>query len=293
MELETLRYSPQEVADFNAKYALDLGWIRFFYQIRNQLGINRKRPDPYEFGEAVAIWQMGHGNLEVDGVIGPETWGAMKPYISLSISFDTEKPIWLFLPTIIKIKYDVPILVQRGSPVCWAISANMIELYKKRSRTDFLGGLDINNTTIPNSAVPLPEHELYDIYNAHTDATQRSWISLTNLYILLIKSGFEKIHTNPNQDITETQLASLLKEKGPLHFSFNYYDLHPQSVHDTNDFPLSARHAVVITGIDTVKDICYVNDPWGKKDEQISTGLVLNAIMKITSQKYQSLWYLP
>jgi hypothetical protein len=61
----------------NRSYGKKLGWYNHQDSIARFLGFTNYSPDEKTFARAVAEWQQKKG-LEVDGVIGPETWSRIK-----------------------------------------------------------------------------------------------------------------------------------------------------------------------------------------------------------------------
>ncbi len=63
----------------NRQYGAQLGWVSRFDDIVTLLGLNAS-PTEEAFAQAVAVWQSQHG-LAVDGMLGPNTWSAMQPFL--------------------------------------------------------------------------------------------------------------------------------------------------------------------------------------------------------------------
>lgn len=163
------------------------------------------------------------------------------------------------------VMYDVPLVKQQQSPICWIASMAMVASWKRQTMIGigaYLEGYDPNQATILNPA-------------------DKSGCEL------LMKHGFRAITTVP----VENSLINLLSTYGPLIV-----------IHDCKDFSYgvqhpamtSGGHAVVITGIDINRSLCWFNNPWGDKDQSVSTGVVLQAIAQ--RQKYpgeKPIAYLP
>jgi murein DD-endopeptidase MepM/ murein hydrolase activator NlpD len=64
----------------NEKYSVQLGWLKEIYAINQLLGFSNISPVPERFAEAVVRWQKTNGftGNDVDGIIGPKTWKAMR-----------------------------------------------------------------------------------------------------------------------------------------------------------------------------------------------------------------------
>lgn len=69
-------------ASMNRYYAQQLGWGTQFNRITKMLGFRDRSPDEATFIQAVARWQSSHPGLSVDGVIGPNTWKAIRALVS-------------------------------------------------------------------------------------------------------------------------------------------------------------------------------------------------------------------
>ena len=69
----------------NRRYGQRLGWHNQQFDIERLLGFKNESPSEARFAEAVAGWQQSQG-LEVDGIIGPNTWLAVKQSLGLSTS---------------------------------------------------------------------------------------------------------------------------------------------------------------------------------------------------------------
>jgi peptidoglycan hydrolase-like protein with peptidoglycan-binding domain len=68
----------------NQKYGVQLGWRTHFNKILALLGLDPIRAvpvSPQDFAQAVSDWQGRHG-LAMDGILGPNTWNALRPLLS-------------------------------------------------------------------------------------------------------------------------------------------------------------------------------------------------------------------
>lgn len=151
-------------------------------------------------------------------------------------------------------RYDVPILNQSISPICWVVSAAMVQKYYNSDfdTTLLTGGASPLNSCIPGS-------------------------SGGAFYQGLMDAGFH-IVPNPTNSVTENYVNNLLTNHGPMVFThlcqnFNYGS--------TRGRLTSGVHAVVITGL--VNNIAYFNNPWGDKDVAIpSSDLIASINQAIT-----------
>jgi subtilisin family serine protease/peptidoglycan hydrolase-like protein with peptidoglycan-binding domain len=63
----------------NQRYAVQLGWQTRSNDVAALLGLGAN-PAPKDLAQVVARWQSQH-NLPVDGIIGPDTWAALRPLL--------------------------------------------------------------------------------------------------------------------------------------------------------------------------------------------------------------------
>lgn len=168
-------------------------------------------------------------------------------------------------------RYNVPLLTQSVSPICYVVCAAMVQKYWQQTagnsfNTPLLtGGYDPVNSCIAAASV----QGMY---------TQR-----------LERAGFALIH-RPSRPFTKQQVETMLRDKGPLEFNhfcanFNY------GPRRGGKQPADARgiHAVVITGIQG--DTAYFNNPWGDKDVAIPVSDLLASIDQSYSRPYNALFY--
>ncbi|MEP6849598.1 MAG: papain-like cysteine protease family protein [Acidobacteriota bacterium] len=168
-------------------------------------------------------------------------------------------------------KYDVPLLTQGESPICYVVCAAMVQAYWQRTAgSDFdtpylTGGADPTNSCIPGAHVQ-------GLYNKR-----------------LQRAGFTLIAKPPTR-FNKNNIDNLLSQNGPLvlnHFmaNFNYGPLRGGKQPATAD----GIHCVVIVGI--VGDTAYINNPWGDKDVQIPASDLVASIDQSYSTPYDALFY--
>lgn len=168
-------------------------------------------------------------------------------------------------------KYDVPLLTQSVSPICFVVCAAMVQAYwQGTAGSDFntpllTGGYDPNNSCIPPAAV----QGLY---------TQR-----------LERAGFTLI-PKPTSPFDRLGLVGLLGQYGPLvlnHFvaNFNYGARRGGKQSAT----ATGIHCVVVTGV--VGERAYFNNPWGDKDVEVPAADLLASIDQSYSHPYNALFY--
>jgi hypothetical protein len=84
-ELEDFIKDLSKAVQLNYYYGAKLGWNQFYDQINELLlphsGMKNVSLGPEAFAQAVAEWQKAQGFSETDsdGILGPQTWGAMEP----------------------------------------------------------------------------------------------------------------------------------------------------------------------------------------------------------------------
>ncbi len=168
-------------------------------------------------------------------------------------------------------KYNVPLLTQSVSPICYVVCAAMIQKYWQQTagstfNTPLLtGGADPVNSCIAAASVP----GLY---------TQR-----------LERAGFALIG-KPPQRFNKSGVDSLLQQKGPLllnHFVANFNYGRGRGGKQPAD--ADGIHAIVITGISG--DNAFFNNPWGDKDVIIPVSDLLASIDQSYSHPYNALFY--
>jgi hypothetical protein len=123
------------------------------------------------------------------------------------------------------------------------------------------GGFDPSKSSIPNPANNLSE-----------------WKKIIH------SEGFE-LGPYYGQRPNEQYLLEMLRTKGPV-ILYHY----TKTLLNTPD--PNSTHAVVITGIDTARDVCYVNNPWGAKDQLFPTDTILNSIEQLWALNQPALIYL-
>jgi len=168
-------------------------------------------------------------------------------------------------------KYNVPLLTQSVSPICYVVSAAMIQKYWQNT-----AGNDFNTPLLTGG---------YDPVNSCIAAA-----SIQGLYSQrLERAGFTLI-PKPSQPFDKQAVVTLLGQFGPLEFN-----------HFVANFNYGARrggkqaanaagiHAVAITGI--VGDRAFFNNPWGDKDVDIPVSDLLASIDQSYSHPYNALFY--
>lgn len=168
-------------------------------------------------------------------------------------------------------RYNVPLLNQSVSPICYVVAAAMIQKYWQQT-----AGSDFDTTLLTGGASPLNSC----IPGASTNAAAEMGLEEAG-FLLLSKPGSTLRNTNINK---------LLMDNGPLllvHLvaNFNY------GPKWGGKKPANApgAHAVVITGLEGNR--AYVNNPWGDKDMMVPVRDLLASITQAYNAGYRALGY--
>ena len=166
--------------------------------------------------------------------------------------------------------YDVPLVMQQSSPICWIACATMISSWKSGQTQGIgamTGGYDPNSASIPNVSTTMIEEGR------------------------LRRLGF----TLERSESPSAEYIERLLNRGPfilLHFMAGF----PYHFGRAFTIPPGATHAIVITGIDTAgfegKGRCWFNNPWGTKNSSCYIEDVVTAMKKWPSP-YNQAAYLP
>lgn len=95
-EHENLVANLSKAVQLNRSYGVSLGWNQYHSAINDLLlpfsGQQNVSLGEEAFAQAVAAWQVSKGFApkDADGIIGPNTWKAMKPLVVLSSSFPSQ-----------------------------------------------------------------------------------------------------------------------------------------------------------------------------------------------------------
>ncbi len=164
-------------------------------------------------------------------------------------------------------KYDVPLLTQSVSPICYVVAAAMVQKYWQPDfdTTNLTGGWDPNNSCIPGAKV----QGLY---------TQR-----------LRRAGFAMID-KPATPFDAAAIDRQLRQFGPLvlnHFVANFNYGSGRGGKQRAD--ATGIHAVVVTGIEGNRS--FFNNPWGDKDVEIPSSDLTASIAQSYAHPYNALFY--
>ena len=168
-------------------------------------------------------------------------------------------------------RYDVPLLNQSVSPICYVVCAAMIQKYMQQSAghsfntSQLTGGFDPVQSCIAAAAVP-------GFYKQRLE-----------------RAGFALIQ-RPGKALDRQRLHLLLVQKGPLicnHFVANFNYGKKRGGKQPAGAP--GIHAIVITGLSG--DQATFNNPWGDKDVPIPLADLLASIHQSYSHPYHALFY--
>ncbi len=168
-------------------------------------------------------------------------------------------------------RYDVPLLEQTVSPICYVVCAAMIQKYWQQTAgnrfntSDLTGGFDPVNSCIAAASVQ----------GLYTERLQRA--------------GFDLI-PKPARLFDNLEVDEKLRLRGPLLLNFFVANFN-FGLRRGGKQPANAGgiHAVVISGI--VDNRAYFNNPWGDKDVEIPVGDLLTSIDQSYSHPYNALFY--
>jgi len=184
-------------------------------------------------------------------------------------------------------KYDVPMVMQEQSPLCWLACAIMILQFKGRRTMEWeelmaptaefaAGRPDLR----AGSSANYPTQAEVD---QHTARMGFRAVRLRELSRFAAFDGAGRVHATATRSIRPTAHPAMPPE-GRLEpitrTTLNLLRTHGPFIlgHECGAFsyglnrpaPRTGRHAVVITGVDTDRGIYYFNNPWGQKDVQTS-----------------------
>ncbi|HMK84697.1 MAG TPA: papain-like cysteine protease family protein [Steroidobacteraceae bacterium] len=172
-----------------------------------------------------------------------------------------------------RVVYDVPVVVQAANPICWVACMAMVASERKQASVGvgaFANGFDPSFASIPNPA-GIDYEKFKRLLKASgftstssPDPARLDWDKATRL-------------VTGDMDVIAEDIETLLRTKGPFILT-----------HLCAGFPYGPKwgaltegvHAVVITGCDSAINggTCWMNNPWGDKDQPILTFYLIKAI---------------
>lgn len=180
------------------------------------------------------------------------------------------------------IRYDVPMVRQHKSPVCWLACATMILQYKRGITLEAtqLGQYsgDFRFQSVPREAHAMSgDQEVAELRRLGFTVT-RSAALAPNLARVpsMAMAGPNRDRTGvPTTGPSEELIHWILANHGPFILRHNagafWYG-------PGRSFTSGIGHSVVITGINPVRDIVYFNNPWGQIDVPTSVSSVVGAM---------------
>ncbi|GJE62772.1 papain-like cysteine protease family protein [Methylobacterium trifolii] len=153
------------------------------------------------------------------------------------------------------IYYDVPLVNQRQSPICWVCCMAMIAAEREGHSptvSKYLNGFNPDNASVSNPA-------------ADWDDFQRR----------LARCGF----SSTTIDASIGSISSFLSRNGPFILTHHCYGFNYGAGWKMRTKP-DEVHAVVINSADPDSTMCTMNNPWGNKDRFLAVSNVINAIIE-------------
>jgi hypothetical protein len=155
-------------------------------------------------------------------------------------------------------RYDVLMVSQQFSPVCWLACAVMIIQFKRGYTPS---GADINWRGQDFRTPGLTQDD-----QAASGTEQIAWLRRLGFAVTRVATP------------SEAQIQSLLVNHGPFLLNHNagafWYG-------PTRSTPTTGvGHSVVVTGVDTSSHTVYFNNPWGEKDVPTTTASIVGAMQR-------------
>jgi len=188
-----------------------------------------------------------------------------------------------------KVYYNVMVVSQGLSPVCWLACAAMIIQYKRHYTPSAaqLGQLadDFRLASVPAIA-------------DYAGALRRLGFAVTHASGIHDPHALTMRHSarpSPGRGLSATPdgdvIFALLQNYGPfmLNHMVGSFWYGPGVTVPAGH----AAHAVVVTGIDTGTNTVYFNNPWGIRDVPTTTSSVVHAIRRYDRPGQYSIAYLP
>jgi hypothetical protein len=163
-----------------------------------------------------------------------------------------------------RVKYDVDMVRQQYSPVCWLACAAMLVQFK-RGQTPSSEALGIAGIDFRHQGLTVPREEMgSQPWDDHLRALG---------FTVARCAGVD----GPSAVASEELIYWVLQQHGPFilsHYcgSFWYGAGIP--------VPSSGLHSVLVTGIDTDKGGCWFNNPWGRTDIPTTTASLVGAMRR-------------
>lgn len=180
-----------------------------------------------------------------------------------------------------QILYDVDMVNQQFSPVCWLACAAMVIQFKRRMTPSAsqLGQDSANDFRTPGLTVPNP---------VPGDQIERMYTALRRMGFFVSRSSNLRNPRTlamrptpgvpPSAQPSEELIYRLLSDEGPF-ILFHHVGAFWYGPTRPNVRPEGA-HAVVITGIETNRHRVYFNNPWGDRNVPTTASSIVGAIRR-------------
>lgn len=191
-----------------------------------------------------------------------------------------------------RVQYDVDMVGQQYSPVCWLACAAMVMQFKRHltPSTEMLGQRATDFRT-PGLTVASEQPTNPEIFRA---LSRLGFVvaRCANIRDPRLRGMAPPRHGTPvlqSQTPSEEMVHWLLANHGPFilnHFCGSFW-------YGPNwTMPLTGAHAVVITGIDTGTHTVYFNNPWGDRNVPTTSSSIVGAITRFEASGQPSFAYL-
>ena len=185
-------------------------------------------------------------------------------------------------------RYQVPMVIQQFSPVCWLACAAMVVQFK-RSYTPLASELGMRGPDFRMPGLTVPTE-------AASGAEQRDWLrrlGFTTWRASLGRTPVMGVGRSPRGDAGvvaqgEAAIESVLTRHGPFILLHNVgaFWYGPSPIPAAGE-GLGEGHAVVVTGIDTSSHTVYFNNPWGDRDVPTTTSSIRERNSPLEEQSFR------
>jgi hypothetical protein len=192
-----------------------------------------------------------------------------------------------------RILYEVDMVDQQYSPVCWlACAAMLLQYHRRLTPTAAMLGLRGPDFRTPGYTVPEevsdgPAKEAWLRRLGFTVTTSRN-LRDPRPRAMAASPSFDA-GVAPPAGLHEELLYWLLANRGPFilnhHCGAFWYG-------PGRPLPKKGAHSVVVTGIDTGRHDVYFNNPWGDRNVATTAASILGAIRRYEAAGGMSIAYL-
>ena len=183
------------------------------------------------------------------------------------------------------IHYDVTMVRQQSSPVCWLACAAMIIQFR-RHYTPSSSQLRIEGDEDFRGSLTLPVIERCFARLKHLGFEVRRFSQLRTQNAPRppsMTTGRSRSAPAATATTDQEVIFELLQNYGPLilsHFLGSFWYGPNRQLEQDGE---RSGHAVTIVGMDTGRNIVYFNNPWGERNVMTSTQSIVNAIRRYES----------